>query len=165
MPLAVLAAVENADKKEEIEVYETNISFQGFSWGTSMDDVIKKMGKPLSREKNNDLDSLIWEGIIINGYTVYMQAYFSNKGLQGGTYYFLTYNMEQHMKCYSEMREELRNRFGPTHLFDGIINELRAYESSWNLPSGYVHLKVNTRLGEPVTLWYSSPELTKKIFG
>ena len=123
------------------------------------------MGKPLSREKNNDLDSLIWEGVIINGYTTYMQAYFSNKELQGGTYYFLTYDMEQHMKCYSEMRQELRNRFGPTFLFDGIINELRAYEISWNLPGGYVHLKVNTRLGEPVTLWYSSPELTKKIFG
>ena len=165
MPLVVLSAAEDAGKIQETETYETNLSFQNFSWGTSIDEVIKKMGKPLSREKNNDLDSLIWEGVIVSGYTTYMQAYFSNNGLQGGTYYFLTYNMEEHIKCYSEMRQELRNKYGPTSLFDGIINELRAYESSWTLPGGYIHLKVNTRLGDPVTIWYSSPGLTEKLLG
>ena len=165
MPLMILSAADNTSNNQESEIYETDVSFQNFSWGTSMEDVIKRMGNPVSREKNNGLDSLIWEGVIVNGYATYMLAYFSNNKLQGGTYYFLTYNMEEHMKCYSEMRQELRDKFGPTFLFDGMINELRAYQSSWNLPGGYIHLKVNTRLGEPVTLWYSSPELTKQMLG
>ena len=123
------------------------------------------MGKPVSREDINGLVSLVWENINVNGYTTYMLAYFSRSGLQGGTYYFLTYDLDQLMLCYSQMRQELRDRYGPTSLFNGIIRELRPYECSWELPGGYVHLKVNTRLGDPVTLWYSSPELSKQIFG
>jgi hypothetical protein len=94
-----------------------------------------------------------------------MLAYFSKSGLQAGTYYFLTYDMDQLMRCYTEMRQEHLDRYGPTQLYDLISRELRPYESSWNLPGGYVYLKVNTRQGEPVTLWYSSPELTKQLFG
>ncbi|MDR0455588.1 MAG: hypothetical protein LBH20_02760 [Treponema sp.] len=165
LPLAVLSAADKNNKVEEPVSYETNVTFRDFSWGTSMADVVKKMGKPVSREEVNGLTSLVWENVEVNGYTTYMLAYFSKSGLQGGTYYFLTYTMDELMRCYSEVRQELRDRFGPTYLFDGIIRELRPYESSWNLPGGYVYLKVNTRQGDPVTLWYSSPELTKKVFG
>jgi hypothetical protein len=69
------------------------------------------------------------------------------------------------MRCYSEIQRGLRERFGPTNLFNGIIRELRPYESFWDIPGGCVHLKVNTRQGDPVTLWFSSPELSKQIFG
>jgi hypothetical protein len=130
-----------------------------------MEDVIKKMGRPISQEEINGLVSLVWEKIDVGGYTTYMLAYFSKSGLQAGTYYFLTNDLNHLMRCYSEMRLELRERFGPTQLFDEIIREFRPYESSWNLPGGYVYLNVNTRQGEPVTLWYSSPELTKQLFG
>ena len=155
-PLAVLSAY---------ETYETNVIFREFPWGTSMDDVVKKMGKPVSSEKNNGLDSLVWENVDVNGFNAYMIAYFSPKGLQGGTYYFVTYTQDDLIKCYSGMQKDLRARYGPTVLYEGIIRELRSYESSWNLPGGYVYLMVNPRQGVPVTLWYSSPELTKKIFG
>ena len=165
LPLIVLPAADKDRKVEEPVNYETSVTFRNFPWGTSMDEVIKKMGKPVSREKINGLDSLVWENIEVNGYTTYMLCYFSKAGLQGGTYYFLTYTMDELMQCYNEVRQELRNRFGPTVLFDGIIRELRPYECSWNLPGGYVYLKVNTREGDPVTLWYSSPELTKQVFG
>jgi hypothetical protein len=165
LPLAVLPAADKDHKVEEPVNYETNVTFRNFPWGTSMDEVIKKMGKPVSREEINGLVSLVWENVEVNGYITYMLCYFSKSGLQGGTYYFLTYTMDELMRCYSEIRQELRDRFGPTYLFDGIIKELRPYESSWNLPGGYVYLKVNTREGDPVTLWYSSPELTKQVFG
>jgi hypothetical protein len=150
---------------EDSLIYETNVTFRDFPWGTSMDEVIKKMGKPLSQSEFNGLVSLAWEKINVGEYTTYMLAYFSKSGLQAGTYYFLTYDMDQLMRCYSEMRQELLNRYGPTHLYDIISRELRPYESSWNLPSGYVYLNVNTRQGDPVTLWYSSPELTNQLFG
>ena len=165
LPLAALSAADKDRKVEESVNYETKVSFRNFPWGTSMDEVIKKMGKPVSREEVNGLISLVWEDVEVNGYTTYMLCYFSKSGLQGGTYYFLTYTMDELMKCYSEVRQELRDRYGPTYLYDGIIKELRPYESSWNLPGGYVYLKVNTREGDPVTLWYSSPELTKQLFG
>jgi len=159
LPLAILSA---ADKDTQ-EKYEENVSFHNFSWGTSLDDFIKKMGKPVSVENINGLTSCIWESVMIQGYETYMLAYFSKSGLQGGTYYFLTYDMDELIRCYSEVRQELRNKFGPTRLFDGIIRELRPYECSWDLPGGYVYLKVNARRDEPVTLWYSSPELTNQI--
>jgi len=157
-PLAVLGATEPV-------IYETDVNFRGFAWGTSMDEVIKKMGKPVSREKVNGLDSLVWENVDVSGFTSYMIAYFSPKGLQGGTYYFVTYTIEDIVKCYGGLQMELYNRFGRTNLFDECIKELRPFESSWNLPGGYVYLMVNARQGVPVTLWYSSPELSKKIFG
>ena len=165
LPLAILPAADKDRKVEEPASYETNVTFRSFPWGTSMDEVIKKMGKPVSREEINGLVSLVWENVEVNGYITYMLCYFSKSGLQGGTYYFLTYTMDELMRCYNEVRQELRDRFGPTYLFDGIIKELRPYECSWNLPGGYVYLKVNTREGDPVTLWYSSPELTKQLFG
>ncbi|MDR0455445.1 MAG: hypothetical protein LBH20_02020 [Treponema sp.] len=167
LPLAVLSAADKNNKVEEPASYETKVTFHGFSWGTSTADVIKKMGKPLLREEWEDhgLTVLAWENVEVNGYTTYMLAYFSQSGLQGGTYYFLTYTTDELMRCYSEVRQELRDRFGPTYLFDGIVRELRPYESAWNLPSGYVCLKVNAREGDPVMLWYTSPELTKKIYG
>jgi len=158
-PLAALVA-------EQAPTYETDVSFRGFSWGTSMDDVIKKMGKPVSREKVDGLESLVWENVDVSGFTSYMIAYFSPKGgLQGGTYYFVTNSMEDIIRCYGGLQMELYNRFGRTNLFDECIKELRPFESSWNLPGGYVYLMVNARQGVPVTLWYSSPELTKKVFG
>jgi hypothetical protein len=165
LPLASLSALEKDSKSKEPASYETSVDFRGFSWGTSMDDVIKKMGKPISREKVNGLDSLLWENIDVNGFATYVIAYFSKSKLQGGTYYFVTNNMDDTMRCYSQLRLQLRDRFGPTLLFEGIIKELRPYECSWDLPGGYVYLMVNPRQGDPVTLWYSSPELTKQIFG
>jgi hypothetical protein len=101
----------------------------------------------------------------MTGFTTYMLAYFSKNGLEGGTYYFLTENLDELMRCYTEVQKALLEQYGPTILCDGIIREMRPYETSWNLESGYVYLKVNTRQNEPVTLWYSSPALTKKIMG
>ena len=158
LPLATLAAQEPLS-------YETNVNFRGFPWGTSMDEVVRKMGRPVSREEVDGLVSLVWKNVDVSGFNAYMLAYFSPKGLQGGTYYFVTNNQDELMQCYSGMQKELRSRYGPTILYEGIIRELRPYESSWRLPGGYVYLMVNARLGVPVTLWYSSPELTKKIFG
>ena len=157
LPLAALVAKEP----------ETNVNFHGFAWGTSMDVVIKKMGKPTARETIDGLVSLVWDNVVeVSGFNAYMIAYFSPKGgLQGGTYYFVTRTMDDIIKCYGTLQMELYNRYGRTTLFDEIIRELRPYESSWNLPGGYVYLMVNQRQGVPVTLWYSSPELTKKIFG
>jgi hypothetical protein len=158
LPLAGLSG-------EVAVTYETDLNFQGFPWGTSINDFIKKMGKPVSQERVNGLDSLLWENVELNGFTTYMIAYFSRAGLQGGTYYFVTTSMDEDIRCYSGLRQELRDRYGPTILFDGIIREMRAYECSWTLPGGYVYLMVNARQGDPVTLWYSSPELTRQIFG
>jgi hypothetical protein len=165
IPLATLSALDKDPKAKEPITYETDVDFRGFSWGASMDEVIKKIGKPVSREKINGMDSLLWENIDVNGYVTYMIAYFSKSGLQGGTYYFVTNTVDDTMRCYSQLRQQLRDRFGPTLLFEGIIRELRPYECSWDLSGGYVYLMVNPRQGDPITLWYSSPELTKQIFG
>jgi hypothetical protein len=165
LPLAALSALEKDSKAKEPVTYETGVDFRGFSWGTSMDDVIKKMGKPISREKVNGLDSLLWENIDVNGYVTYMIAYFSKSKLQGGTYYFVTNSMDEEIACYNKLRQQLLDRYGPTRLYDIMIRERRPYESAWELPGGYVYLMVNPRLGDPITLWYSSPELTKQVFG
>ena len=158
-------AADKDKKPQNTAVYETNVTFRNFEWGTSQEEFIKKMGKPVSKEEVNGLVSLVWENVEVNGYMTYMLAYFSKSGLEGGTFYFLTYDMDELMRCYSQMRQELRDRFGPTVLFNGIINELRPYECLWNLSGGSIHLKVNTRRGDPVTLWFSSPELSRQIFG
>jgi len=146
-------------------VYETNVTFQNFPWGTSQEEFIKKMGQPINREEEDGLVSLIWENVFVFGYKTYMLAYFTKDGLQGGTYYFLTYDMDQLMKCYTEMRQELRNRYGPANLYRGIQKELRDYECLWDVSGNYVHLKTNTRQGEPVKIFYLSPELARLIFG
>ena len=165
LPLLFFSAADKDSKVQEAVVYETNVTLRNFPWGTSQEEVIRIMGKPVSKEEINGLVSLVWENVEVNRYTTYMLAYFSKSGLQGGTYYFLTYDMDELMRCYSKLRQELRDRFGPTNLFNGIIRELRPYECFWNLSGGSVHLKVNTRLGDPVTLWFSSPELSRQIFG
>jgi len=144
--------------------YETNVVFRNFPWGTSVEEVTSKMGRPISREEINGLVSLAWENVVVNEYRTYMIAYFSKSGLQAGTYYFITDNLDHLGRCYSALRKELHDRYGPTQLFyPGVIRELRLYECSWNLPGGYVYLKTNTRQGEPVSLWYSSPEFTKQF--
>jgi hypothetical protein len=143
--------------------YETNVTFQNFPWGTSKEDFIKKMGQPINSEEQDGLSSLIWENVSVNGYKTYMLAYFTKAGLQGGTYYFLTYDMDQLVKCYTEMQQELRNRYGPTNLYRGIQRELRDYECLWKVSDNYIHLKTNTRNGDPVTVFYLSPELANQI--
>ena len=144
---------------------EVPVTFHNFPWGTSVEDFTAVMGKPVSVDEFNGLKSLVYENIIVSGFPAFMLAYFSKNGLQGGTYYFHTFTLDELMKCYSVVQRELYQKFGPTILFDGIIREMRPYESSWNLKGGYVYLKVNTRRNEPVTLWYSSPELTRSLFG
>ena len=148
------------------EVSRVNVVFHNFSWGTSLQDFKVKMGEPAHVENNNGLQSLVYENIDMSGYPAYMIAYFSRNGLQGGTYYFKTKSVEELIKCYTKVQSELRAAYGPTLLYEAIMREMRVYESSWNFPSGYIYLKINTRwLDEPVTLWYSSPELTKILRG
>jgi hypothetical protein len=148
--------------------FETSVSFRGFPWGTGMDEFVRQTGNPVSREEINGLVSLAWVNIDVNGYPTCMVAYFSRSGLMGGTYYFLTTGMEDLSRCYIDMRQELAERYGPSELlFDNIqnIREPRPYESAWLFTGGCVHLKVDTRKGEPVALWYLSPELTRHLFG
>jgi len=141
----------------------TDLTFRGFSWGTSMEEVIERMGPPMSRGEINGFVSLVWENVEVSGYMTFMLAYFSEAGLQGGIHYFLTYSLEETIRCYEQLQQELLHRYGPTQVLDRITRDLRAYASSWNLPGGLVRLRVNTRQGDPVTLWYSSPELTRQI--
>ena len=165
LPLAILSANEKNTRTQEPVVYETNVTLRDFAWGTSQDDMIRKMGKPISKDEIDGMTSLMWENVEMNGYMTYMQAYFSKNGLEGGTYYFLTYSMDELMRCYTELKQILRDHFGPTPFFYGILRELRPYQCLWELPGGNVHLKVNTRQGDPVTLWYTSPALMKRIIG
>jgi len=165
LPLAVFSANERTPRDQNPVVYETEVTFRDFPWGTSQEEFIRRMGNPVSREEINGLQSLMWENIDVSGYSTFMIAYFSGKGLEGGVYYFLTNTMDELMRCYSDMRQELRDRFGPTHLFNGILRELRPYQCVWDLPGGFVHLRVNTRQGDPVTLWYSSQDLMRQLTG
>jgi hypothetical protein len=143
---------------------QVNVTFHNFPWGTSLQEFKARMGEPVHTEVNNGLQSLIYENVRVSGFRAFMIAYFSQNGLEGGTYYFDTTSVEELMRCYTELQIELSAIYGPTLLFESLMREMRPYETSWNLPSGYIYLKVNTRwLNEPVTLWYSSPELTKKI--
>ncbi|MDR1840101.1 MAG: hypothetical protein LBQ93_11025 [Treponema sp.] len=142
---------------------ETNVVFHGFPWGTSRQEFIAKMGNPVHVDEFNGLQSLIYDSIIVSGYPAFMLAYFSQNGLEGGTYYFHTFSLDELMKCYTDVQKELLEKYGPTNLRDGIIKEMRPYETSWNLSTGYVYLKVNTRQNEPVTLWFSSPALTRRL--
>jgi hypothetical protein len=142
----------------------TEIQFHGFPWGTSIEAFKAKMGSPAFIDEIDGLQSLVYDRLIVSGYPAFMLAYFSKSGLEGGTYYFNTNNLDELMNCYTAVQKELLEKFGPTNLCDGIIKEMRPYETSWkNLSNGYVYLKVNTRQNEPVTLWYSSPALTEKL--
>ena len=145
---------------------DVDVHFHGFPWGTSLQDFKAKMGNPVFTEEIDGLQSLVYDNLIISGYQAFMLAYFSQNGLEGGTYYFHTFSLDELMSCYTDVQKELLETFGPTNLCDGIIKEMRPYETSWeNLRSGYVYLKVNTRQNEPVTLWYSSPAFTQKLTG
>jgi hypothetical protein len=158
---AAMPAVLSAEAEEQKDVV-----FHGFPWGTSLRDFKAKMGEPVSVETNNGLQSLVYANITVSGYPAFMLAYFSQNGLQGGTYYFNTSSVEELMRCYTDLQRELLELYGPTLLYEVLLREMRPYETSWNLPSGYVYLKINTRwLNEPVTLWYSSPELTRRLRG
>ncbi|MDR2942615.1 MAG: hypothetical protein LBV17_08500 [Treponema sp.] len=123
------------------------------------------MGKPAYTEEINGLKSLLYDNLTISGYPAFMVVYFSKNGLEGGTYYFHTFSLDELIQCYKDVQKELLEKYGHTMLCDEINREMRPYETSWNLKNGYVYLKGNTRKNEPVTLWYSSPYLTKKIFG
>ena len=154
---ALIFAQQSAQDKIPAEV-----TFHNFPWGTSLSDFKAKMGEPASAEINNGLQSLIYDNIRVSGFPVFMLVYFSKNGLEGGTYYFNTASIEELMRCYTQMQTELLAQYGPTKLFESLMRELRPYETSWDLPDGYIYLKINTRWwNEPVTLWYSSPELTK----
>jgi len=145
---------------------EETVFFQNFPWGTSLNEFTAKMGKPVHQEEYNGLSSLVYENVMVSGYTTYMLVYFSKNGLEGGTYYFLTNSLEELQKCYKDMQKELFGKYGQTDNYDnGIMREMRQYGTIWKLDSGYVFLKVNTRLNEPVTLLYSSPALSKMLFG
>jgi hypothetical protein len=147
------------------EVYETDVTFHNFPWGTSQETVVRSLGEPVSREEINGLVSLVWENTRINGYTTFTLAYFSRAGLQGGTYYFMTNDMDDLVRCYNELQQDLLNRYGPTPIFRNIHKEQRPYECEWSLPGGYIQLRVNTRDGNPVSLFHASPELARLIFG
>ena len=145
---------------------QADVTFHGFSWGTSLQTFTARMGNPAYVEEINGLRSLVYDNIEVSGYQVFLIAYFSQSGLEGGTYYFVdTYSNEERIQCYTNMRRELLERYGSTNLNDTLFREMAPYESSWDLPSGYVHLKVDTRRNDPVTLWFSSPALTRILFG
>jgi len=147
------------------EPAEPELTFRGFPWGASMEEVVGRMGPPMSRDEVNGFSSLVWENVEVSGYMTFMLAYFSDSGLQGGVHYFLTYSLDETILCYDQLQRELLERYGPTQVLDRVTRELRPYASAWNLPGGLVRLRVNTRQGDPVTLWYSSPELTRQILG
>jgi len=148
------------------ELEKTVVSFHNFQWGTSMRDFKAKMGEPVHADEVNGLQSLVYENVRVSSYRAYVIAFFSKNGLEGGTYYFNTMDPGELMKCYTDMQIELKEKYGPTLLYEVILREMRPYETSWNLPTGYIHLKINTRWwNEPVSLWFSSPELTKKLRG
>ncbi|MDR0320515.1 MAG: hypothetical protein LBI28_03360 [Treponema sp.] len=144
---------------------EVSVGFHNFQWGTSMETFKARMGNPAHVSEVNGLQSLVYDNIRVSGYPVFMLAYFSRNGLEGGTYYFNTTSLDELMKCYTDMQTELTALYGPTLLFDRMLREMRPYETSWNFPSGYVYLKANTSRNEPVTLWYSSPTLTRILTG
>jgi len=145
---------------------QVKVVFHNFPWGTSMRNFKARMGEPVHTEEVNGLQSLVYDNVRVSEFSAFMIAYFSNNGLEGGTYYFKTTNPADLVRCYTELQKELLERYGPTLLYEVLLREMRPYESSWNLPSGYILLKINTRWwNEPVSLWFSSPELTRRLRG
>jgi len=142
---------------------ESAVTFHNFPWGTSMESFIARMGSPVHVDNINGLQSLVYEKITLSGFSAYMVAYFSSNGLEGGTYYFDTISMEEFTSCYTTMQRDLVLQYGETLLYEPLLREMRLYETSWNLPTGYIYLKINTRWNEPVTLWISSPDLTRLL--
>jgi len=148
---------------------EVTVKFHNFAWETSIEAFKAKMGNPVHVESANGFQSLIYKDITVAGYRAFMVVYFSKKGLEGGAYYFDTNNPEELTKCYTAIQDDLVTLYGDTPPTAGrlekLLNEMRVYESCWELPSGYIHLKVNTRKSDPVTLWISFPTLTKILDG
>ncbi|MCL2759916.1 MAG: hypothetical protein FWD22_06850 [Treponema sp.] len=149
---------------------EVSVVFHNFPWGTSLEVFKAKMGNPVHTEEANGFQSLIYENVPMAGFRAFVVAYFSRNGLEGGTYYFNTNSLEELMMCYANVQRELVEQYGPTPpapagRFEALLSEMRPYETCWNLSSGYVHLKVNTRTSDPVTLWISGPTLTKMLDG
>ena len=146
------------------------ISFHNFEWKTSMTAFKAKMGNPVHTAQANGFQSLVYEKIQIAGYDAYMVAYFSKNGLEGGAYYFDTKDMEELKKCYTAVQNEMITQYGPVPpapagRYDVMLRETRPYQTCWDLPNGYVLLKVNTKTNDPVTLWISFPTLTKMLDG
>jgi hypothetical protein len=146
------------------------VKFHNFSWGTSLEAFKARMGNPVHVETMNGFQSLIYKDISVAGYRAFMVVYFSKKGLEGGAYYFDTNNLEELMTCYTAVQNDLITLYGatpppPAGRYEKLLAEMRAYETCWDLPSGYIHLKVNTRRNDPVTLWISFPTLTKILDG
>jgi len=141
------------------------LALRGFPWGTSVDEVVRRMGPPMSRETVGGFDSLIWGNVEEEGFIAFMQAYFSPAGLQGGVFHFDTRTLDETRRCYEELQRILLDRHGPTRILDRMTREFRSYASAWSLPGGLVRLRVNTGEWEPVTLWYSSPEFTALVMG
>jgi hypothetical protein len=149
---------------------EVTIKFHNFLWGTSIEAFKAVMGNPVHVENKNGFQSFVYENISFAGYRAFMVVYFSQKGLEGGAYYFDTNNLEELMLCYTAVQNELIALYGatpppPAGRYEKLLTEMRTYETCWNLPSGYIHLKVNTRRSDPVTLWISFPTLTRILDG
>jgi len=149
---------------------EKAVTFHSFTWGTSADAFRARMGNPALVENSGGFQSLIYENVSWAGHRAFLVAYFSQSGLEGGMYYFDTIGLEDMMICYDDVQKELVTFFGPTPpppagRYETLMREMRAYESCWILPDGYIHLKVNTRTGDPVTLWISFPTLTAILDG
>jgi hypothetical protein len=162
---AIFCTISAGAFPQEMPEYQTGVDFRGHVWGTSLEEFTAREGQPVSREERGGLSSLVYENVEVAGFKTFMLAYFSKSGLEGGTYYFLTESLDELMRCYREVQRGLIDRYGPSKLMDGILREQRPYDSSWKLAEGYIHLSVNTRRNDPVTLWYSSPALTGKLFG
>ena len=146
------------------------IGFHNFSWGTSIEIFTARVGNPVHSEEANGFQSLVYENIPMAGYRAFMVAYFSSNGLEGGTYYFNTGNLDESRQCYTAVQSELVAMFGPTPpapagRYETLLREMRTYVTCWDLPDGYINLTVNTRSGDPVTLWFASPTMTKMLDG
>jgi len=144
---------------------EVDVSFHNFPWGTSLQEFKAKMGEPVFVETDNGIQSLLYENIQISGYPVFMLAYFSRNGLEGGAYYFNTFTIDELRICYTTVQNELLQKFGPAPICLPILKEAFPYITYWDLSNGHILLRVDTRINEPVTLWYSSPGLTEIVSG
>ena len=170
LPLIILSFIMTnalfAQQVTELPAQAKNaMSFHSFSWGTSLDAFKARMGNPAHVEEASGFQSLIYENVPLAGFRAFMVAYFSKSGLEGGAYYFNTNNLTELMSCYESVQKELVALLGPpppppAGRYEQLLREMRTYETCWNLPEGFVHLKVNTRRNDPVTLWISFPTLT-----
>ena len=149
-----------AEVQDDVEV-----RFHDFPWGTSIEAFTARVGQPVHVDEFDGLKSLLYKNLIVSGYPTFMVAYFSDKGLEGGVYYFHTFSLDELMECYKQVQSELLEKYGMTLLRDIITREMRPYESAWNSATGYIYLNVNTRRNEPVSLLFSSPALTRRMMG